>query len=470
MLHNSLLIAATVAATLVTSISASKCQCRKIPDVDVAILGGGAAGSYAAAELQAVHNKKVIVVDVASRLGGHVDTVPVPGQETPIDFGVLGYNNLSVVRDFFAAHDVNLIPDPGFVVGARVYLDQKTAKPVELTQYSDEEFAAALDAWVKFGRKYEKHVAPAYNLPSPIGDAAPLLRPFGETVEELGLEPILWLLPDAHFANDLLALPTLFAISSFGYIWFDGEGAATVVPESRNNTELYLKIQTELGADRVLLNTHIQSVRRNRKTGTTTIVTKGPAGCTEITAKQVIVGFVPTAHNMRPFDTTREEDRLWSKWECVNLFNGLVTIEGFPDATSISPASPDPQRGGLAVPPNVRFINRGGTNFTHVWITGSPEDRGLSDAKKRIDQRIKAINKAGQYELGEDVTYWGLSDHAPLACSVSPEDMAAGFWMDVNRLQGSDGIWYVGQAFTGDLTAMVWEQTRDVVGKLVQKL
>ena len=72
MLHNNLLIAATAVAALVTSISAANCPCKKIPDIDVAILGGGAAGSYAAAELHAVHNKKVIVVDVASRLVRHV--------------------------------------------------------------------------------------------------------------------------------------------------------------------------------------------------------------------------------------------------------------------------------------------------------------------------------------------------------------------------------------------------------------
>ncbi len=37
------------------------------------------------------HQKNVLVIDKASRLGGHVNTVKVPGLDQPIDFGVLSY-------------------------------------------------------------------------------------------------------------------------------------------------------------------------------------------------------------------------------------------------------------------------------------------------------------------------------------------------------------------------------------------
>lgn len=377
----------------------------------------------------------------------------------------MSYHNLSFVEPFFNRYGINVTAGgpPAFTT---TFLDYKTAETVNVTQYSTEEQGAALGRWLEFGLKYKKYVYPSYNLPSPLGDAAPLARPFLETVKELSLEPIVVSLLDAHWSNDLLALPTLHAVSTFGYVWFDG--TPMVVPESGNNTQLYANIQAHLG-EKVLLNTHIQSVRRNSKTGTSKLTVKGPGGCTRIDAKQIVVGFAPTTANMAPFDTTHEEDRLFAKWSCVNLHNGLLHIEGFPDGLDFDPVSSDSARYFVPTAPNVRFISYAGTPYTVSYVTGNPNS-DARDAKRLLEQRLQTINDVGTYQLDTTPEYFTFSDHTPLVCSVSPADMAAGFWAQFVALQGERGTSYVGQAVAADLTAYVWAQAQEVIDRIVKEL
>ena len=357
-----------------------------------------------------------------------------------------------------------MVPAPNLAFTS-VPLDQKTAEPVNLTVYSPEEQEAAVGRWLEFGLKYKDYIYPSYNLPTPLGDAAPLARPFIETVKELELESIVLMLGDAHWANDLLALPTLQAISTFGFPWFDG--TPMVVPESGNNTQLYATIQARLG-DKVLLNSRIKSVIRDQA-GAVKLAVTGPQGCTKISAKQIVIGFPPTEDNMKPFDTSKEEDHLFSKWDCVKLYNGLLTVDGMPNATDFDPVSSDPNRYFVPKRPTARFINFASTPYTATWVVGNP-DFEVKDAKEFLEDRLETIRNTGLYDVSPNPTYFGFSDHSPLVCSVSEHAATSGFWSDIVALQGKKDTWYVGQAFAADLTAYVWAQAQEIVDHIIEKL
>jgi hypothetical protein len=399
--------------------------------------------------------------------GGHVDTISLPGLDRPIDFGVLIYHKLDFVEAFFNRYGVNVTSEvvPPAVVPS--FLDYRTAQPVNITQYSAEEQSAALARWVKFGLKYKKYVYPKYDLPSPLGDAAPLARPFRDTVKELKLESIVLSIGERHTANDLLALPTMQAVATFGYEWFDG--TPLLAPVSGNNTELYANIQAQLG-NKVLLNTRVTSVHRDRKTGIAEIVAEGPDGCTNITAKQVVVGFVPTKANMKPFDTTQHEDRLFAKWNCVNYHNGIVHIDGFPSGLAFDPVSSDPARYGAPAAPNVRINDLKGTRYSMVYVVSDKPNSDAAYAKKLVKQWLQKVDEVGIYNVSNVPEYFALSDHTPLACSISPTDMEAGFWSQLNALQGQRSTSYVGQAVAADLTSFVWVQAQEVIDNIVKKL
>jgi threonine dehydrogenase-like Zn-dependent dehydrogenase len=74
-LRESILKAVAAAVTFSTTSSAAACPACEEVAVDVAVLGGGAAGSYVAAQLTDVYGKNVIVVDSNSRM---VRTSPSP--------------------------------------------------------------------------------------------------------------------------------------------------------------------------------------------------------------------------------------------------------------------------------------------------------------------------------------------------------------------------------------------------------
>lgn len=72
------------------------------PDViarDVAIIGGGASGTYAAVRLKQL-GQSVVLIEQEDWLGGHTNTYDDNG--TPIDYGVWVYSNTTEARDFFA--------------------------------------------------------------------------------------------------------------------------------------------------------------------------------------------------------------------------------------------------------------------------------------------------------------------------------------------------------------------------------
>src|SRR6266542_2041991 len=72
---------------------------------DVCILGGGSAGTFTAVRLRD-SGKSVVVLERKERLGGHCETYRDPATGQSIDYGVVVFHDLPVVRDYFALFQV----------------------------------------------------------------------------------------------------------------------------------------------------------------------------------------------------------------------------------------------------------------------------------------------------------------------------------------------------------------------------
>ena len=203
--------------------------------------------------------------------------------------------------------------------------------------------------------------------------------------------------------------------------------------------------------------------------GCVKVTVNTPTGCKQITAKQVVVGFPPTKEKMSPFDTTTEENDLFSKWACTKLFNGLIKIDGLTNGTDLQPVSSDPARYYVPQAPNARYINLPTTPYTLTYVVGN-SDFETEDAKKFLAQHLETINEAGSFAVSTTPEYFGFADHSPTLCSVPEQDATAGFWSDIVALQGKKDTWYVGQAFAADLTAYVWAQAQGIVDQVATKL
>lgn len=159
--------------------------------VDVAIIGGGGSGAYAAARLRQDYNASVVVIEAAGRLGGHANTYVEPTTNTSINYGVQVYIDYGNARDFFARFNVEVGP-PTFNAGPVNNIDIDIATGKELPAYkppSRNATSNALSIWRDFSKQYESQMLPGFWNFFPSG-AMPseLFLPFGDFVRQHNME------------------------------------------------------------------------------------------------------------------------------------------------------------------------------------------------------------------------------------------------------------------------------------------
>jgi hypothetical protein len=102
-----LLLLAVLAIVLPASTAPTSCKVNgKKYDVntvltkDIAIIGGGSAGTYSAIRLRD-SGKSVVVIEGTDRLGGHTQTYIEPNTGAPLDYGVQVWHNFPEVTNYF---------------------------------------------------------------------------------------------------------------------------------------------------------------------------------------------------------------------------------------------------------------------------------------------------------------------------------------------------------------------------------
>lgn len=200
------LLASAVASTASSTFDLGSFKPQDIITRDVAVIGGGSAGTYSAISLKD-KGKSVIVIEKKDRIGGHFETYIDPATGTTIDMGVMIFHNISIVRDYFGRFDVPLADAPGFFQSLLNY-DFRTGKEVPLSfTPSAKEISAALVTYAEQLSKYPG-LKDGVFLPDPVPEE--LYRPFGEFVQKYGIQAAV---PTMYNYNpgvgDILANPTV---------------------------------------------------------------------------------------------------------------------------------------------------------------------------------------------------------------------------------------------------------------------
>ncbi|RHZ51077.1 uncharacterized protein CDV56_102378 [Aspergillus thermomutatus] len=177
-----LLASTAVASTTSSTFDLGRFNPQDIITRDVAVIGGGSAGTYSAISLKD-KGKSVIVIEKKDRIGGHTETYIDPATGTTIDMGVMIFHNITIVKHYFRRFDIPLANAPGFFQLLRNY-DFRTGKEITLSfTPSAAEVAAALTTYAAQLSKY-----PGLNdgvfLPNPVPEE--LYMPFGDFVQKYG--------------------------------------------------------------------------------------------------------------------------------------------------------------------------------------------------------------------------------------------------------------------------------------------
>lgn len=418
---------------------------------DVAIIGGGSSGVYTAIRAKD-SNKSVVVIEKKNRLGGHTETYTDPATGVSINYGVVVWHDLPLVRNYLARLNVTLRKlDLLGRTDAR-NIDFVTGKetPGVPTNFSD-----GIAAYVAQLSKYPDLEA-GFFLSDPVPEE--LLLPFADYVEKYpALKPLVYnLFRVAQGLGDFLRLPTLYIFKNWGLDVIRNVQTGFLAASSGNNSELYRNAGAVLGPD-VFLNSHVIATQRKAGANRVEIVVKTPSGLKLILAKKLVIAIPQLPENLRGFDLGHEELSLFNRFSGKGYYTGLVRDPGIP-ISAISNAAPDTP---YHVPRFPGFYGLAPTQIPGLIDFKYGSDQALSgeEAKANIIAGLERLHQVGTFNKTSKPEIFIFSNHSPFQLNVPARDIAEGFYRKLYALQGKRQTYYTGAAFHTHDSSLIWGYT-----------
>ncbi|KLU90854.1 hypothetical protein MAPG_09379 [Magnaporthiopsis poae ATCC 64411] len=468
--------AGLIASTLLAARAAARPSAATI-ECDVAIIGGGAAGSHAAVWLRD-HGLSVVVIEKARQLGGHTAFYEDPATGKTINVGVQAWMEYKDAFTFPERMGVSVNGSMEFATLEYKYVDMKTGKEVPgWTPPAATAMSPALQKYVDTIAKYENIMMPGFeNFPKAGEIPEDLLMPFGQFVAKYGIEasvPNMW---DATVQGlgDPMHVPTLFVIQASGLPMARAllGTARSAVPASGRLYDLYDAVAAFLGDD-VLYSSTVVSSKRT-ETGVTLEVQRSKCkSATTVKAKRLLVTMEPTPESMAPLDLDQAETDVFSKIGFSTVYAGILRHPALKAGKAYSNRSPLPGSTNYTVFPVAAQLGR------MDWIKDTKDlfqftavgtDKDTADSMKAlIRQSINNLMDTGVLarETG-DVVFAEFACHGKMHPRVSEEELRAGFMTKQVALQGRRSTWYTGAAFSAGFTTVVWEYNNVVLPKLIE--
>jgi hypothetical protein len=446
---------------------------------DVAIIGGGASGTYAAVRLHSDLDISVIVIEPKNRLGGHVDTYTVPETNTTLEFGVQSYMRYGPAEDFYARFGIEIIPFSSRRLTS-IPVNIETGERLSgYTPPSNNATTEALRTWLQFVEQYEAFFEPGYwNFPAPEDIPAELLIPFGEF---------------AKTHNVAAAVPRMAAISGMGaggieqmltidVVQAFGAELTRELLDGRlfvpvgSNSLLYQRARELLGED-VLLESSI--VETERSDAGVKLVVKTKGGEVLVKAKQALWTPYPSHDkNLKTFDEDAKEVEVFRDWEASWESVSVLKIPCIPENYSIDYLAPTAVPADwLSIrdyPYTLRLDSTGpsGLNLFRALFSANyslTPDEMRSTILDGVQRLVTAgtLNHTGSCE----VEYRAFSEHSGVMWPTqTPEALENGFVQKLFALQGYRSTWWTGRSWTGYYTSSVWAFTETVLQRMIQEL
>jgi hypothetical protein len=447
-------------------------QCNVKPLVyDVAIIGGGSAGTYTAIQLQKA-GKNVAVIERQNSLGGHVDTFVDPVTNRTMDYGVISYVNITTAREYFAYLGVPTQPYTGFIENATslwAEFASSTAirygrslesqnETAEVDEYAAFEMQPGYHAWTgSTGYTY---------LPDPVPEE--LLIPFGQWLQTHDFPAIAyqeWY----QGAGNVLNQMTLYMLK---YINQDYHNGRLIIGQHENQllyNTAYARLQASGGTSKVFLNSEPTQVVRNA-TGVEITFKDPQSACNIIHARQLVLAIPPLYEDLKGFlDMHAGESSLFSRFVNITYWAALLQDTGIAARTGISNIDP---KGQANIPgfPGDEGITSGNLGITPssiadrdlhaTWWVGQQRYTAEEVARLLLESSGNASAAFGfQPPEGKSMSVAALTSHTPYLMTVSEEDIRNGFYKNLTALQGQRNTWYTGSAWESESSSAIWNYT-----------
>ncbi|KAL9618530.1 MAG: hypothetical protein Q9160_006786 [Pyrenula sp. 1 TL-2023] len=428
-----------------------------LTEFDVAIIGGGSAGTYSAVRLHDM-GKTVAVIEQKDRLGGHTETFTDPITGEKVEIGVVVWYDNDLVKAYFNRLNVPLVR-ASFSGGSQIPINVQTGQLI--SNYTPERPAAALAAYSAQLAKYPR-LEDGYYLPSPVPED--LLLPFGDFVKKYDLGPAVFTIFSYNQGQgDLLNTPTLYVFKLFGAGVLNGFFNGFLATARHDNSELYRNAQAFLGRS-VYLDTTVSSIDRSSSRVRLSLNT--PHGRRKLIAKKLLVAVPPLVSNLAGFDLSRREKALFSQFQAHTYETGVLRNTGLPSNTTYTNVDPSRPYNLPRLPNIYGFSNTGIPNLIGVKYGGnSPESSG--EARSDIINSLNRVRATEGVTGVEDAEFAVYSSHQPFQLQVSVDAIRDGFYEKLYALQGKKNTFYTGAAWQTHDSSAIWQFTESLLPKIV---
>ncbi|KAK4455209.1 hypothetical protein QBC34DRAFT_316579 [Podospora aff. communis PSN243] len=447
-------------APLPTSIATSELN------VDVAIVGAGASGGYAAVRLKEDFGKTIAVIEKGAALGGHVSTYDDPVAGRAFEFGVQTFNDYGPAADFFDRLGIEYSEGPRAGL-TDMYVDFRTGDQVAFVPAAFfPNTLTALQTFLDVVAPWENLILPGYwNFPDPEDIPADLLLPFGDFVVKHGIQDCVNLVFQitGMGTGDMKNSLTMYVLSAFGppmmraFLGVD----SIFTPNSRRNIEVYEKIQARLASELLLDSTVVQSERSN--TGHILWVKNHSTGVyTLVRAAKLLIAIEPTKANMKPFALDAEEKAVFGKFKHQRVHAGIVSHPQLPQGISIVNTVVEAVPSNYLELPkpnfNGRFDHMGaGSSNWRVLMVGD-EKFDSCKAQKLVKKNFRDMRAKGTLPSGGpvDVEIKAWADHGAMHMHFPKKEIEEGYIQRLYALQGRTQTWWTGGAFSHQFQSVLW--------------
>ncbi|KAI9843740.1 MAG: hypothetical protein M1838_002483 [Thelocarpon superellum] len=434
---------------------------------DVVIIGGGSTGTYSAIGLRDL-NKSVVVVEKENRLGGATQTYIDPKTQDPIDIGVVVFENLDIVKNYFARFNIPLttasFSSPGAVTE---YVNFRTGEVA--SNFTPTDPSAALAAYGAQAAKYP-YLEAGFDLPYPVPDD--LLLAFGDFVKKYNLQcAVQFIFSFAQGLGDLLAQPTIYVLKNFGLSLLEDLQTGFLTTAHHDNSELYEKARAELGPD-ALLSSKVLATERG-DSGVKVVVAT-PAGPKLILAGKMVLSIPPKLRNLAGFDLDHSEHSLFAQFGNSAYYTGVLANTNLPDQVTLQNIDLNTQY-NIPVLPGIYSVAPSGVPGLFNVKVGAATAIGIQGARDIIFDSFRALHTHAHAHAhthtsssSSNSTYYPAANpslavfesHTPFELTVPAAAIAGGFYKQLYALQGHRSTFYTGAAFHTHNSALLWQFTQ----------
>ncbi|TVY82385.1 Beta-cyclopiazonate dehydrogenase [Lachnellula suecica] len=440
---------------------------------DVAILGGGASGTYAAVRLREDYGKSVFLIEKEAVLGGHVNTYSDPETNGAFNYGVQSYIDYKGARAFFERFGIPLQSSVLYSSNTTL-VDSITGKPANVPTpppLNSPAAVAALEKYYGVILPWNDFLLPGYwNFPP--GDQIPtdLLLPFRDFVAKYGIADMAYILNIVSGQDINSTKPTLYVVKNFGTPVVEGFLNNTFFdPAPFDLSLLYGDAEQLLGDDVVLTSTVLEASRLDY--GVRLVVENLQTGAkTLVLAKRLLVASPPSIDNLAVFGLDEQEKAVFNTWSFGTGYTAVLKTNLIPDNTSVAFIT----SGNETQSPSSFSATWNGVSEYFWIIFGSSEKLSTEEAKDVIVGEMQTLYAGGSFPPIDDSTpsseVVAISNHSQVEWGQSVEQLQAGFIQDLYALQGHKSTWYTGGLWCPDYSSNVWAFTDTVLPKLLENI